>query len=389
MQAVQKEHRFPWRQGNRFRLLVDGDHYFPAMLAAIDGAQRYVLLLMYLCSSGKVTDQFIEALTAAAGRGVRVQLLLDDFGSLALRRPDRQRLLDGQVELVFCNPLRVGRWSRNLLRDHRKLLVVDGKVGFTGGAGLTDEFDPVATPELYWHDLMLEIRGPCVGDWQSLFRESWEKWSGRPLTMLELPPPPFEGGHPGRVAVQGATFDRADIVRSLIRRIRRARQQVWLATPYFLPSWKLRRNLRRQVQAGTEVRLLLPGPLTDNQPVRALGGRYYEKLLRDGIRIFEYQPRFLHAKIHLCDHWASIGSTNLDRWSYRWNLDANQELEDPAVIGELQRLFEHDFAVSRELRYDDWLKRSWPERLTERFWGLVLEGTVWVSERRPGRRGRS
>lgn len=385
----EQKHRFPWRKGNRFRLLVDGDRYFPAMLAAIDGARHYVLLLMYLCESGQVADRFIEALTAAAARGVRVHLLLDDFGSLPLRRPDRQRLLDGQVELVFCNPLRVGRWNRNLIRDHRKILVVDGEVAFTGGAGLADQFDPAVHPELYWHDLMLEVRGPCVGDWQTLFRETWEKWAGRPLPMAAPLLSPLSGGRPGRVAVQGPARNRADIVRSLIRRIRRARQRIWLATPYFLPSWKLRRTLRRQVRVGTEIRLLLPGPHTDNPPVRALGGRYYEKLLRDGIRIFEYQPRFLHGKVHLCDDWVSLGSTNLDRWGYRWNLDANQELQDPEIVGELKRLFEQDFAASQEFEYAEWLNRSVLERMAERFWGWVMTGTVWVSERRPNRGRRS
>lgn len=385
----EQKHRFPWRKGNRFRLLVDGDRYFPAMLAAIDGARHYVLLLMYLCESGQVADRFIEALTAAAARGVRVHLLLDDFGSLPLRRPDRQRLLDGQVELVFCNPLRVGRWNRNLIRDHRKILVVDGEIAFTGGAGLADQFDPAVHPELYWHDLMLEVRGPCVGDWQTLFRETWEKWAGRPLPMAAPLLSPLSGGRPGRVAVQGPARNRADIVRSLIRRIRRARQRIWLATPYFLPSWKLRRTLRRQVRVGTEIRLLLPGPHTDNPPVRALGGRYYEKLLRDGIRIFEYQPRFLHGKVHLCDDWVSLGSTNLDRWGYRWNLDANQELQDPEIVGELKRLFEQDFAASQEFEYAEWLNRSVLERMAERFWGWVMTGTVWVSERRPNRGRRS
>lgn len=386
MRSFQTKYRFPARKGNRYRLLTDGRAFFPAMLEAIAGAQQSILLLMYLCESGQVTQSFSDALIAAAGRGVRTCLLLDDFGSYLLRRGDRQRLLDGGIELVFCNPLRVGRWNRNLARDHRKILIVDGQVAFTGGAGLTDNFDPAIIPDLYWHDLMLEVRGPCVRDWHALFQESWEQWAGRPLPVSEPEPGFFPDGHSGRVTVQmrARTGSRGEVLRSLVRRVRGARQRVFLVTPYFLPTWKLRRDLRRRARTGTEVRLLLPGPHTDNPPVRTLGRRYYEKLLRDGVRLFEYQPRFLHAKVFLCDHWLSIGSTNLDRWGYRWNLDANQELEDPQVLAQIVELFESDLGASQEVRYEEWLRRSRAGRLAERFWGWVLTVAVWASERLSG-----
>lgn len=385
--AIKSKYRFPARKGNRFRLLTDGRAFFPAMLAGIAEARHSILLLMYLFESGQVADAFIEALTAAARRGVRICLLLDDFGSFLLRRSDRQRLLDAGVEVVFCNPLRIGRWNRNLARDHRKILILDGQAAFTGGAGLTDNFDPAATPDLFWHDLMLEVRGPCVRDWQTLFRESWERWADRPLPVPDAAPPSFADGHAGRVTVQMRvrTGSRGEVLRSLVRRVRGARQRAWLATPYFIPSWKLRRDLRRRARTGTEVRLLLPGPHTDNPPVRTLGRRYYDKLLRDGVRIFEYQPRFLHAKIFLCDDWLSLGSTNLDRWGYRWNFDANQELDDPQVLAGIRELFEADFAASLEVTYEEWLGRSRTGRLAEMFWGWVLTAAVWSSERLPGR----
>ncbi len=386
MSIAKLKYRFPRREGNRFRLLVDGSEFFPEMLGSIAAARRYILLEIYLFESGRIADHFIDALLAAAVRGVRVCLLLDDFGSFLLRRGDRQRLTAGGVELIFYNPLRLGRWLANLARTHRKLLVVDGTVAFTGGAGISDQFDPAARPGQYWHETMLEIRGPCVRDWQELFREDWEGKASAPrLDLPEAPLVPLPGGAPGRVVVHARALARSGIIRAFIRRIRRAENRVWLATAYFIPSWKLRRALRRAARADVDVRLLLPGPRTDHPAIRTIGRRYYEKMLRDGVRIYEYQPRFLHAKVLLGDNWLSIGSSNLDRWNHRWNLEANQEVEDPAITARVHELFAFDFAASREVYYAEWLRRAWYGRLAERFWGWVLTVVVWVSERRPGR----
>lgn len=358
-------YRFPWRRGNRFRLLVDGDRFYAAMLESIEAAEQHVLLEMYLFESGRVADRFIAALTGAAARGGRVCLLLDGFGALRLSRKDRQHLIAGGVELAFFNPLRRGGVHGNLFRNHRKLLVVDDVVAFTGGAGIADEFDPGLNPGRHWHETMLEIRGPVVRDWQTLFRETWSRWSGRPL-QLSAPPRQKTGrGESGRVVVQGRFPGRSEVMRSHISRIRSARQRVWLATAYFVPSWKLRRALRRAAGKGVDVRLLLPGPRTDHPAVRHLARRHYESLLRAGARIYEYQPRFLHAKVMLCDDWVSVGSSNLDRWNYRWNLEANQELTDPAVADQVQELFEADFAHCEQIGYDDWRRRAWIRRVQE------------------------
>lgn len=370
--------RFPLREGNRYRLLVDGGEFFSAMLEAISTARRYILFEMYLFESGEVAERFIDALTAAAGRGVRVCLLLDDFGSFLLRRKDCQRLEEGGVEIAFHNPLKVGRWLLNIPRNHRKLLLVDGEVAFTGGAGITDRFDPALHPEHYWHEIMVEIRGTCVRDWQILFRETWERAAGPPLG-LPAPVPSPAGAHSGRLAVH--TRARGEITRSAINRIRRSENRVWFATAYFLPSWKLRRALRRAARAGRDVRLLLPGPYTDNPAVRLLGRRYYGKLLRDGIRIFEYQPRFLHAKLLLCDGWVSIGSSNLDHWNHRWNLEANQELEDAEILSRVETLFEADFAHSEEVTLAAWLRRPRLERAAEHILAWVMALTTRLGER--------
>jgi phosphatidylserine/phosphatidylglycerophosphate/cardiolipin synthase-like enzyme len=175
---------------------------------------------------------------------------------------------------------------------------------------------------------------------------------------------------PGRVTVTSA-LARQEIKRSLYSRARHAQQRLWIATAYFVPSRKLRRVLADADRRGVDVRLLLPGAYTDHPGVRHAGRRFYEGLLQAGVRIFEYQPRFLHAKTVLCDDWVSIGSSNLDRWNLRWNLEANQEVDDATFAQAVQSMFEEDFRQSVECRYEDWRRRPWYARWRERWWGRV------------------
>lgn len=374
-------YRFPWREGNRFELLVDGERFFPAMLQAINHAEQYILLEFYLFESGDVADDFIDALLAATSRGVAVYVLLDDFGAYKLASHDRQRLRDGGIRLSFYNPLHYGSLRRNLFRDHRKLLLVDGHSAFTGGAGITDNFDTRASP-IGWHDVMLRINGPCVADWQRLFEQTWNTWAS-PLPAL---PPPhnssYHDAHPGRVVLNAPS--RMELKRTLIKHIRGAERRIWLATAYFIPSWKIKRLLSRAARHGVDVRLLLPGPLTDHPAVRHAGRRFYSSLLRNGVRIHEYQPRFLHAKVLLCDDWISIGSSNIDRWNLRWNLEANQEVGDPGLATEVERLFERNFSESLEIHYDIWFRRPWRRHLLEWLWGKVDQWLERRSQRRKG-----
>jgi phosphatidylserine/phosphatidylglycerophosphate/cardiolipin synthase-like enzyme len=361
---------FPWRDGNRFTLLVDGDRFFPDMLAAIGAAREEVCLAMYLFESGAVADRFIDALAAVARRGVAVRLMLDAYGALALKAHDRERLATSGVALVFYNPLRLSRWLGNLVRDHRKLLIVDQRVAYTGGAGITDEFDPPDEPDRRWHELMLRIEGPVVADWRELFARFWRDHSTPALSPARPPCGPISGGMAGRV-VQSRWPRLTEIPRSLIKRINNAERRVWFMTAYFVPSWRLKRALRNADRRGVDVRLLVPGPITDHPGVRHAGRRFYHRLLAHGVRIFEYQPRFLHAKCVLIDDWATLGSSNHDRWNMRWNLEANQEIEDSRLAAELQGLFEADFARSVECLLADWRARPWWARWREYFWGMV------------------
>lgn len=371
--------QFSWRSGNRFELLIDGPCFFPHMLAAIEAANRSVLLEMYLIESGAVATRFIEALTHAAQRGVNVKLLLDDYGARGLEQNDRQRLRDAGIELAFYNPLSGAKLLGNIFRDHRKLLLVDDRVAFVGGAGITDEFDPPANPAAVWRETMMEIRGPVLADWQSLFLEVWNRHAPAPAALPALFPLPA-GGSRGRVTSTRGLLTQ-EIKRSLLARLRGARERVWLATAYFFPPWRVRRLLRRAARRGVDVRLLLPGPVTDHPAARHAGRYLYLRLLESGVRIFEYQPRFLHQKAVLCDNWVSIGSTNLDRWNLRWNLEANQEVADAGVARATQTMFERDFRDAIEYRLDEWQRRPWYARALEYAWSMVA---MWAE--RLGRR---
>jgi cardiolipin synthase len=360
---------WPWRPGNTFRFLHENAQFLACMLAAIEGASRYVLLEMYLMSSGVVAASFITALNAARARGVRVCMMLDGFGALGLRRADRRRLLDAGVELRFFNSLSACKGFANLLRDHRKLLLADGRVAFVGGVGLTDDFGPLA-PRGPWRELMLQIEGPVVGDWQRAFARTWRR-SGTQLGIAEPDIcPPLPGGAPGRLSLSEAR-QRSVLANGVLRRIDCACGRVWIMSAYFVPSRRFRRALRRAARRGVDVRLLLPGPRTDHPWVRQAARRFYGKLLRSGVAIWEYQPHMLHAKMILCDDWVSVGSSNLDRWSFRWNLEANQEIASAQVADQAASLFAKDFAASRQISRRYWRQRARLDRLRERIAGTL------------------
>lgn len=379
---------FPWRSGNRFALLCDGERFFPRMLEAIDGAERQIELELYLVESGSCAEALLDRLLAARARGVRVRCLFDAFGSLKLANAWVEQLQDAGGEFRRYNPLRWKAGLRNLFRDHRKLLLVDERVAYVGGTGATDDFWSARSNTSAWHEVMVEMDGPIVADWQRLFERQWQAtfgvraWRPREEVLLtRLPPMPNSGQGLARVAYADAGQHR-DILQALIRSLRGAHQRIWLATPYFLPTWKVRRALRKAAQRGVDVRLLLTGRLTDHAPVRYAGQRYYPSLLRAGIRIFEYQPRFLHLKMVLVDDWASVGSCNFDHWNLRFNLEANVEAFDPQFTAAVAECLSADFEQSRQIDLGSWHARPWWKRLRERLWGSLDRFVVNFLDRR-------
>jgi cardiolipin synthase A/B len=361
---------WPWRSGNDFQLLDDNVRFFERMLQTIESATAYVLLEMYLVESGIIAGRFVEALGRAARRGVRVCVIFDGFGSLGLGSAYRRTMTEAGVELRTFNPISLRARLQNFLRDHRKLLLVDGHTAFTGGAGLTDEFAIPGPPGQPWRDLMVEITGPVVADWQRAFDRTWRR-SGAELG-LAVPTefPTLAEGADGRVALSEARA-RSMLANGVVRRIQLARARAWIMSAYFVPSRRFRKVLRGAARRGVDVRLLVPGPRTDHPWVRHAARRFYGKMLRSGVRIFEYQPRMLHAKLIISDDWVSIGSSNLDRWSFKWNLEANQEVQNAAFAAVAAAVFESDCAQSEILSRRSWPRRAWLGRLQERIAGVL------------------
>lgn len=385
MKALSKTSRrfhFPWREGNRFDILVDGSNFLPRMLDAINSACETILLEMYLIESGSVVDRFITALLDAAERDVQAYLLLDDYGAIGLKQRERERLVHKNIHIAYYNRLRshstlynlyrifLLRQEHSLYRNHRKLLLIDGQTAFVGGTGLVDEFDPPGHPEMQWRETMVSIQGPVVADWQQLFTTSWNKSTQQTLSLPQPQPVEHTEAQRGRITVND--IERySEVLLSLTRHIAHARVRVWLATAYFVPRWRIRRALKRAAKSGIDVRLLLPGPITDHPGVRYISHRLYGRLMKNGVRIFEYQPRFMHAKSVLCDDWVAIGSSNFDRWNLRWNLEANQEIKDEVLAAQVKEMFEQDFSNSVEYSYEQWYRRSWFKRLLQWFWKQV------------------
>jgi cardiolipin synthase len=368
--STQKEkYRFPWRTGNQFELLIDGPSFFSAMLNEIHQAQHYILFEMYLVIPGKVCECFINALIEAANRRVKVYLLFDAFGSRFLNDYNKTKLAHQNIHLVFYNPFQPQKHKLHLFRDHRKLLVVDGLTAYVGGAGLMDQFDSDTTPEHNWRENMVRIEGENVLQWQALFAENWQRWSNLEIALLQ--PAHVAYTQKGRVSMTSGPR-LLEIKRSFINQVNKAKERVWMSTAYFAPSRKLRRTLRRAALRGIDVRLLIPGPITDQPMTRYVAQHYYTRMLTDGIRIFEYQPRFMHAKLVLCDNWTTIGSCNIDRWNLRWNLDANQEIEDADFTRSVITMFENDFSQSTEVTLGDWNKRSLINKIKIAIWAYAI-----------------
>jgi cardiolipin synthase len=375
--------RFQWREGNHFELLIDGKEFFPRMLDDIDRARDHVWLEMYLFESGRLADRFIAALTDAARRGVEVRLVLDSFGSWYLHGRDRAILRGAGVLLRDYNRLRFRRLFSNLARDHRKLLVVDGSVAYVGGAGITDEFADLDGRRKPWRETMVRIQGPVLDDWQQLFVEVWNHSGAKDLVAEPAKPALWIGGMPGRVAVAGGRRHQG-VMSSLIRHVRAAERFAWISTPYFVPTWRFRRALRGAARRGVDVRVLLAGPHTDHPAVRYAGRRFFTGLLRAGVHIYEYQPRFLHSKAAICDGWCTVGSCNFDRWNLRWNLEANQGVDDQRFADRVKAMFEDDFRESVEIGLSEWLQRPASMRRREWFWGWMDR---WLSRLGRGRAG--
>ena len=372
----------PWRSGNHFELLPDGDRFFPRIIEAIESAHSSIEIEMYLVASGQVANRFVDALSRAAARQVRVRFLLDHVGSHDFNQQDRHKLRDSGVSVRFYNRLRRDKKFINLARDHRKIIVIDDQRAFVGGTGITDKFDPNTSHQLAWRELMIEIQGPVVGDWKRLFEHVWSTFKSpysiqnwrekiKQYRLYFFDKTHFSPSTPHARINGSRGFGSDPIKGALISQLRNAKKRAWISTAYFYPSRKLLREIKKAAMRGVDVRLLLPGAKTDHPSVRFAGQSLYSKLLKHNVRIFEYQPRFLHMKVALIDNWSSIGSCNFDRWNLRWNLEANQEIIDADFSNKVELMLLQDFTHCHCIDEKSWSSRSWFQQFRELFWSTI------------------
>jgi len=373
--------KLPWRTrrlreefscGNQVQLLHDGRESFPPMLAAIASAERQILFEMYWFDSDRIGRRFAEALMAAARRGVEVVLIYDAVGSI-LADPDQfVELATAGVRVIEFNPLapwkKRFRLARLTRRDHRKILVVDGRVGFTGGLNIADAWLPEEEEGGGWRDDMVRVEGPEVKGLVECVLQTLRRCREPPPrqdTLAWVTAEPAAGGQLARVLGGNFYRTRRAIARAYVARIRGAQRAVWIANSYFVPDRAVLNAILRAGRRGVDVRILLPAESdvwVADFASRAVWGR----LLRNNVRIFLWTKGILHSKTAVVDGvWSTIGTFNFDYMSLRTNLEVNLSVLDSVFGATMERAFEEDLSASAELDARTFRYRSLGSRLLE------------------------
>jgi cardiolipin synthase len=359
--------RGPVLGGNRVEVFTRGADAFAAMREAGLAARREILLESYIFKDDATGRLFLDGLVEAARRGVAVRVLADAAGSLATRAAFWREMEASGVEVRLFHPLLRFRWWQ-LFRDHRKILVVDRRVAFTGGMNIGEEYgSPSPRPEQEWRDTHVRVDGPTAWEMAVVFAEGWTHSRGRSFEIERLAAEGAEA--PGaRILVLDSRPRRghAESAAVLAAIVGAARRRVWITNAYFAPGHLAVNVLGHAVRRGVDVRLLLPGR-TDVPLVRHAGHGYYSGLLARGVRIWEYEPQVLHAKSLVADgHVSVVGSTNLDFRSFVFNAECNLVVLDEETGTTMEEVFLRDLESSREITRAEWRRRPLPHRLGDR-----------------------
>ena len=358
--------------GNNVTPLENGAQAFPAMLAAIHGATSTVHVEEYIFRDGGIGQEFVAALAQRARAGVSVRLLLDAFGSRDFGDENVRTLEQAGAQIVFFHPLRLGSLLKIYLRTHRKLLIVDGRIGFTGGVCIDDAWDGDATEPERWRDTQVRIEGPVVRQMQAGFARAWLDATDEVLSAQALYPQlPAAGPMQAQMMESTPGFYGNPARLSFLVAVASARSTIEITNSYMILDHVALQALERAVRRGVRVRLLLPSRHTDSSAVRYAGRSDYTSLLKAGVEIYEFAPSRLHAKTMVVDgSWASVGSTNLDRRSFNWNYEVNLNVFNKDFASLLENIFERDLARSQRVTLAQWKKRPWSERVLETLYGV-------------------
>lgn len=360
--------------GNEMSVLRNGVEIFPAMLGAIEAARRSIEFVTFVYWSGDIAERMARALADAAARGVRAQVLLDAFGAKPMAAELIDKMKGAGVEIRWFRPLSTFRVWRQDKRTHRKILVCDGEVAFTGGVGIAEEWTGDARTPSEWRDTHVRVAGPAVTPLQASFRENWTEAGPWRWHDPSAPPQPRSNGVPMLVTSASTTVGWTKIATLLRTLVSIARRRIQLTTAYFNPDPALQELLVEALKNGVEVELLTPGRYTDSRLSQLAGYEAIERLLDAGAKIWSYDPTTLHAKITVIDDLVCcVGSANL-------NYRSVGKDEECCVVGlcadnaaRLSQQFEHDCSRSARLSLNEWRARGWTLRIRERLARLIVE----------------
>jgi len=370
--------------GNRMTRLEDGVRFYPEMLAAIAGARRSIALECYIFHPGQTGEAFTAALVERARAGVPVRIILDAVGSRRLRRRHVQRLAAAGCQIAWHPRARWRRAHRLVNSTHREILVVDGHVAFTGGAGISDWWATSYDGQPPWRDTMIRVEGPVVASCQAVFAENWLECRGDIVAGEEWFPPIEPSGTTDALVVKNSPSFAGS--RALFQALLEcASREIRLTTPYFIPDPSFLSALIDRARDGVSVTVLLPGHRMDHPWVRLSSRRLFRPLLDAGIRLFEYQPSMIHQKLMVVDRlWSVVGTTNFDMMSFEYLDEINIAVRDEAFALELHAQHDADLARSVEVE-PSWHRSVWEQGLAWTVW--TLAGQRWALRLRGRLRG--
>lgn len=372
-QAMEQEAQALWLEGNQIDTLVNGEEYFPMMLEAVKSAKKTITFETFVAVDGYVTYDLVMAMCERAQAGVRVHVVLDGVGSMKLDERYLLALRNAGVEVELYRPFNCFRLLHCNNRDHRKILVVDGKLAFTGGAGYADCWNGAAKGKWQWRDTMYRVRGPLVAELQRGFMNNWKELRGVDLKSEAYFPQLKRAGDMKAQVVLGAPCERGDTLGAgYLLAIDAAQESLLIEHAYFLPNKQLRKALLRAMARGVEVDIILPNDHIDTPIVRQTSMTYWPELLAAGARIYEFQPSMMHGKLIVVDDELSIiGSGNFDDRTFFINDEVNVHVLCKRFAGEQRRMFENDLksceqkcAADAKARIGD-LPRRWAGKLVE------------------------
>jgi cardiolipin synthase len=359
--------------GNRVEVLVNGDEIFPSMLAGIRSAQHTITFETFIYWSGAIGEEIARALSDKARAGIAVHVLLDWVGSSKMDKRYQRMLREAGAQLVLYHKPHWTGLGRMNDRTHRKLLVIDGRIGFTGGAGIADEWTGHAQDEKHWRDTHFRIEGPAVGQMQAVFMDNWVKSTGNVLHGPKyFPEIDAAGNGLAHMFSSSPSGGSDDMELMYLMAITAAAHSIHLSTAYFVPDKLTINAIVEAVKRGVKVRIITPGKRIDTHTVREASRACWGDLLAAGVEMYEYQPTMFHCKLIVVDEYlVSVGSTNFDSRSFKLNDEANLNIYDRDFARQQTAIFDADAALAKPITLEDWRRRSLHEKLLERAAALL------------------